>query len=377
MGPNDDVQFLSPDGTPLPDALGPQGAVAAPKIISRRSVLGVLALVAVLVAAGFVLNGRHPTSRPPAPHSADQAAPTVATPSSDVGAAEPLGPGPVDQAAAAAGRVFAVQAGRLVSIDPDDRHLFESAALTGFPDPQSVIVVADPGGSTVFVISRYRVPTRVTAFDAVTLVPTASEQWTGSVSSGAVLGGKLFLAGSALATWDPHAPGSLPVIAVDSVSGPFESIAADPVRHRVLLVRSAPRQVVAYNPGGGALTSGPVLVMPSAQLAVVDGRIWIVGPGPTPVGVVAFVDPVGLAVGISASVVVDLGLGAGLSGTGDHVLWLRNAEGQGALWCVDAQDGRVRQTWTNAPGTVASTNGMAYAATGQVLEPLALRGCPG
>ena len=370
MDRSDEVQFVDDGGLAAPDDdLVELGGARVPRWLTL-----IVAAAALAAGIGFALSrGGSAGGGSAAPGGTQStAAPQQAQ---GVGSPFPIGPTAAVDVAVFGGHIYALQAGRIAQVDPLTRQVTAQASVPGTTDASSLRLVTDPVHRLIWVLTLYTPDTLVSEFDAGALTLLRSVRWRQPLADATTLAGSLYFTSIAgLAVWHADAPAPQLIAGMGTHR---DAVAADPTRNRLLLVDDG-RDLSSYRPGGTASVSTPVSApVMKGDLVVVRGAIWFVGFAVTGTAVVAPVDPVSLRLGHNAGVVVDLGLGAELAGVGDSVVWVRNGAGTGALWCVDARDGKVWTSWGNAPGNVASTSRAGYLATGFALVPLIMGDCPG
>lgn len=176
------------------------------------------------------------------------------------------------------------------------------------------------------------------------------------------------------------------------VNGSVFSIAADPVRDRILFGTAVSTSAAGANSTygvavheidastRGVIGVGPPLPIGKESIAIVGDQIWVGGyaSGSTPR--LYHLDESSLqplqATGFGAGRAGDMGPGA-VVWPGASVLWVRSG-GSEALACVDPQSGALLESWDAVQGPVASVRGHAYAASDGSLDSLSLSGdCTG
>ena len=147
-------------------------------------------------------------------------------------------------------------------------------------------------------------------------------------------------------------------LTIRPVDLPFAiSLAADPPRHRLLLVG---RRVSAWRADRVTRVATAPDPFDWGQLAVVAGRIWAVGV--TNHGaVLAQLDPQTLRPVRHSPLESRLGPGAVLAATGRHDLLVRTGAGSDALWCIDARSGAIVRAWAHVAGAAVLAPDGVYA----------------
>ena len=175
------------------------------------------------------------------------------------------------------------------------------------------------------------------------------------------------------------------------VSGTVFSVAADPVRNRILYGGAASTPAVGQNSEGAIavhelnarthalIAVGSPLPIGKESIAVVGDQIWVGGYGSGSTPRLFHLD------GSSLQPLQTDGYGAGpdelgpgaIVWPGASVLWVRSG-GSEALACVDPQSGALLEQWETVQGPVASVRGHAFAASDGSLDELGLSGeCTG
>jgi hypothetical protein len=208
--------------------------------------------------------------------------------------------------------------------------------------------------------------------------------------SGAALDGQLWLATSdGLWVVGPDMPGGMGAAKV--ASGSVFSVAADPVRHRVLYGTAMSIPAGADSLGDIAIyeidarthavigISTP-LPIGKESIAIVGDQIWVGGYGSGSTPRLFHLDGASLeplhTTGLGAGNPLEFGPGA-IVWPGASVVWVRSG-GSEALSCVDPQSGALLERWDAVQGPVASMPGHAYAASDGSLDQLSLAGgCTG
>jgi hypothetical protein len=370
MDRSGEVQFVDDGGLAAPeDDVVQLGAGRFPRWLTLTVAAAALAAgIGFVLSRGGTTDGGSSASNAIASTSAPQQAQGVGSPF-------PIGPTAAVDVAVFGGEIYVLQAGRIAAVDPLTRQVIAQASVPGATSATSLRLVADAAHELLWVMTLYTVNTVISEFDARAFTLLHTVRWQQPLVDAATLSGYLYFTSVAgLAVWPLGAPA--PHL-IAGMSTHRDEVAADPTRQRLLLVDDG-RDLSSYRPGGSASAAPPVSApVMKGDLVVVHGAIWFVGFAVTGTAVVAPVDPSTLRVGHNAGVVVDLGLGAEVAGVGADVLWVRNGSGTGALWCVDAANGKVWTSWAHVPGNVASTSHAGYLATGFALLPLIMGSCPG
>lgn len=373
----DDVEFLTGAGD---DAAYAEDVVEFGRGRAPRWLLIALGIVvlALSATAAVTKDHQHPTAQR-AVIASDSPAPSplprsVFTPY--VGSALAIGPTAAVDVAVMGSRLYVLQVGRLAEIDLRTSRMLAQATVGDFADGPTLRLVTDPARNRVWVITVGMTPALITEFDGRTLARLRATTWPSSVRGAAVLDGYLYLQSSGVAALAPGDPTAHLVPALASETG---SIAADPLRHRLLVLRfGTPTRVLTYSRGSQPHVSGAAFDVSSADLAVVAGHVWLGGFGPAGAELEQL-DPVTFAPGPNNPLFDFLGAGARIVGRGQHVIWVRAASGQmaSALSCIDATNGAELRSWFGIGGQVGSDTGAAYIADGAAVLPLQLGRCRG
>ncbi|MGH8960668.1 MAG: hypothetical protein ACRDWT_05585 [Jatrophihabitantaceae bacterium] len=227
-------------------------------------------------------------------------------------------------------------------------------------------LIVDAAAHRLWLVTYGASPATVIEFDAWTLGEVGRLLWPSEVHAAAAMGGHLYLA-AVNAVVDIASATTAPRT-IDALTGQYTAIAADPVRSRLLLLDDTQgTQLVTYTPSSGRV-SGGVHVFDKLMLQVAGGQIWVSGWSDQHAAL-ARLDPRTLRPVTFSELSAQLTNGAILVSGGDHVLWVRAANDDYGLWCLDASSGNQLQYWQYA-GAVASRRGAAYVA--QRDGPLAL-----
>jgi hypothetical protein len=166
---------------------------------------------------------------------------------------------------------------------------------------------------------------------------------------------------------------------VSGLRGALGPVAADPTRHRLIVVDvSNPLAVWSYRHGERPYQSALRLPIGDGTIAVADGNIWVGGFG-TRGAVLYRLDPETLLPTAGGRAPM-FGPGADLLAGGRRVVWVRSGdESSDLLVCMEASTGRIEQRFRiigDIPA-VASTGGYAVLATAQGVLTMGLAGCRG
>lgn len=217
---------------------------------------------------------------------------------------------------------------------------------------------------------------RLYSVDASTLAMGPLIRAPSGTLAAAVLDGRLYL-DSNVGVYEVPSSGHGGTWSVVASGG--RAMAADPVRHRLLVVDDGGRRIHAYAPPDRAPVASAPLPFETTSITVAAGEIWVTGmtSGADPRPVLARLDPATLrVVGHSA-------LEASLTSpptvvAGGASLWIRSADGGSELWCVNPLTGAVAQRWSALPGIVAAGAGRAFVSYGGSVGMLHLNdGCAG
>lgn len=373
MRPPDGVEFLSgdDDSDETTDEIVEFGRARTPRWIVAVLVVAALALGVTAIAAKS--KHRRPVAQS-APTASAAPPSTVFTPY--IGAALSIGPTMTVDVAVSGTHLYVLQVGRLAELDTQNSAIIAQVPVGNPADGNSLRLVDDPTGTSIWVITFGRTPTSITQFDARTLRPIRATSWPAAVDGAAELDGYLYLQTDGVAVLGPHDqnPHLIP-----GLSGPPGSIAADGLRHRLLILKlGSPTRILTYSRGGTVQDSGAALDVSRADLAVVDGHVWLGGYGPAGAELEQL-DPVTFAPGPTNPLFAFLGAGARLVARGQHVVWVRAAPGQMSsfLSCINATDGTELRSWFGIEGQVASAVHSGFIADGSAVLPLQLGRCTG
>lgn len=155
------------------------------------------------------------------------------------------------------------------------------------------------------------------------------------------------------------------------------TVAADPGRHRVLLLeqRGAAVRIVAVSPDLTRSGAPSHLALSHVGLAVVGGRIWVAGDGRRSAALLRL-DPQTLRAVAHSPLETRLGRGARIVATGSRSLFVRARGDDRALWCVDSRSGAVQQWWPDAPGTPVVVSAAGPGARRSVIALVSADGSP-
>jgi hypothetical protein len=369
----DDIVFVEPDAEePSADEVLDVGS---PRTLSRR--FGVLALVVVAAAgiAAAVINEDDPKAPAALTRTASPSTSSSPAPGQDLISGTPK---PVDALIPAPGRLgfYGLSNERLVAFDLNGARRATSAPVRSVPtDGPEVTLAFDAVNSLVWVIPvGDDVVGTLEAYDASNLRLAVRLQLPDVVDHAAALDGQLYLmtrSGRLLRTQ----PDGRSLETVTRMSDSVGAMAADPQRHRLLLL-IYDRHVLlrSWVPSGAPAVSAH-LPFGKGDVAVVDGTIWVGGFGKHG-AVLAKADPRTLRGARSVPVAAQLGPGALLAGSGEGILFVRSGGQDAPLWCLNAANGVVEERWSGLPGIVASTSGAGLiAAPFEDVRPLEMTSC--
>lgn len=367
------IEFLRPDGTPepVPEELLDVGPPRRPR---RRMLVAVVVAGTVLLVAGIlasVLRGgghaAHPGAQLTHPEFVTGPA-VVVTPGLSVSVDIPSSAPAVE----VDGTVVAAAGGRLWWQLLDGT----LSSSSDIDEADGYSLVADPAQHRVWALLNRSRPEIVVASST-----GPARQFTfdmPGLAGAAVLDGQLYV------TTDTGVSG------VDTAGFGYSTratpvrggwgIAADPSRHRLLLMDSTGGQATlrAQRPTDARPEAQAALPIGKGSVVVVGGDIWAAGYG-TDGAVLARLDPASLRVVAVSPAADELGPGAEVVGVGRHVLLVRSGGGGDGLWCVDARSGAIDEKWSSVPGAVAAGPDGGYELTGTRDAPKLLTGgrCPG
>lgn len=356
-----------PDG--LEDVVGDDGP--PPRRGGGAVLLGLVAVVAVVVALTRPTDhipAAVPTTPPPS--NATSAAASAPPAQSSLGPALRLDGQPEDVLVAPLG-IYVTESDppALLRFDPAGRRI--EAVGPSLYDGAQVRVAGDlawtwmqGGAGTTFVRS----------FDARTLRVLATAELRGTAFSAAPYGGRLWLG-------TDH---GLVAVAADGQVSPMPglhvaavyAVAADPVRHRLLVASSdAHPLLAAYDPDTRQVTTAISIDVGKPSIAVTDDTVWVAGFGNPGTVLVRGYSAATLTPRPAPPAARLVGPGAIVS-AGAHTLWLRDG-GSTTLYCIDPRTGAPLQSWEGVE-SVSSAAGRAYVLTSISVNRLALAaGCRG
>ncbi len=313
----------------------------------RRTVL----IVAVLLVIAGLTVGLMVSSHNDHPRS--KASPQPALPvASGITPTGPTGTGGSDAAPAVLmnGFVYVVRDG-LLYMHALTRPLINETVVGPFRRPDaSYIVVGDAAHGRIWVVQSLVGSWTAYEYASGTLDPIDSRTAKGNATGAAVLAGDLYI-DTNVGVVRMIGPGASRLDATAMRGG--RAIAADPIRGRLLLLDldGSAAQVRAERPGAlrPLLVAAPSAVIAKGSLAVVGGRIWAAGFGERG-AVLIQLDPRTLRPLGSSPIEAEAGPGAVIVASGRQDFLVRSGDGRDNLWCVDARDGAVRQTWTDVAG---------------------------
>lgn len=380
MDRRDEVEFLADDGVEI--------LVDADDVVDfapQRAPNWVLGLCAGVVGVAVILaiaargDPKH-ASAPTEPVVPSVPVQPSAPPTSRLGDPLPAGSAYVSDVAVSGDWFYVLQSDSLTATTPvaDDptayaaaRHI--SAEGLGLPPGSGGRLVLDDAARRLWIVVSGG---PVLEFDAHTLQQLRHTSWAEPVSSAAGLGGHLYLATPSGVV--DYAPGQTRPALVPALRGHAGSIAADPRRGRLLVLKyGSPSQVLALLPGGKLSPVRGIVPLAKGNLGVTgDGHIWAGGFGDDG-AVLVRLNPHTLKPLPPSAPAPGLGPGVLIEAAGARSIWVRSGGGSDGLLCIDARTGAWQQFWNGVPGAVTSQRGFAYVASGGIIRPLVLAGCRG
>ncbi len=279
----------------------------------------------------------------------------------------------IQSMAAVDGHLVVLTPGYLIQISyGSDGGLYPSRqTAVGLPigDPSYATWELLSDGHRLWAISLGRA-NRVYLINPTTLQPVS--EWNATLVSGTVEGavaldGHLYLNTSS-GVYDVS-PATRRIGEDDVVARGGQAIAADPTRHRLLVLNDDGEWAVyAYRPPGFHPAESVSLPFQARSIAVAGGSIWVAGTSPGPPSQPALVrlDPSTLTVAGRADAEQTLPLAPIIVAQGTS-LWIRNGYGGGELWCVNPHTGAVEQHWAALPGILLVHGGYAFVADGTTI----------
>ena len=176
-------------------------------------------------------------------------------------------------------------------------------------------------------------------------------------------------------------------------NGPVFSVAADPVRHRILYGSEVSASAGANSLGSVVIyeidaktTTHPAIAVSAPlpigkeSIAIVGDQIWVGGYGSGSTPRLFHLDGSSLepiaTTGFGVGDPLELGPGA-IVWPGASVVWVRSGGSEG-LTCIDPQSGAVLEQWDAVQGPVFSVRGNAFGVSDGSLDQLTLTGdCTG
>ncbi len=334
----------------------------------RQLLIGAVVLVAAAVVAVVATRTGsvpHPAASSSRPRPTLPPAPPVAVTSGDV------------VATTVGDTAYAIDGGAVITIDLNTGARSVLRPAVGDLPETEYRILADPDHQRLWVIRSHDTALNVSWFDTGTLMQTGAEDDRGPLDDAAVLDGRLYLSTPArilsISQTEDVPPPALTI-------RPGQVIAADPSRHRLLVLRygSATGALVAQRPGARTPQARAAAPFGKGEFAVTSGRIWAVGFGRRH-AVIERLDPRTLRVQVRSPLEQHIGPGAVLAQIGRRHLLIRDAGGLGGeLWCVDAGTGAVTRHWADVPGTpVLAESGIYSLVAGQPLQRVDSSGCSG
>jgi hypothetical protein len=351
---------------------GPDEEVLDARPRSRWLVVLLAAVVAAVVVR-VVVSTHH--SRPRALRPVPAATPTRApTPN-----ARPVAGAAVtsmDLVTATVGdTVYALDAGVLVTVDLDDGQRFVVHANRGDAMDGAYALLADPDHQRLWLVRAHDDEIDVSWFDTTTLAQTGRQVDRGRLEAAAVLDGRLYLStsrGFRVLSQTEEVPAiPRPILPAADL------MAADPVRHRLLLGRitAGPVWLFAQRPAARSPEVRRHAPFGKGQLEVAGGLIWAAGFGAHG-AVLQRLDPRTLRPQSHSPLERALGPGALIVQADRRHLLVRSGGGGDALWCVDARTGGVKHYWPRVTGTPVLSDGGVFAlVAGEPLARLDSAGC--
>lgn len=213
------------------------------------------------------------------------------------------------------------------------------------------------------------------AFSTRDLRPLATFGWPRPIDSAVALDGWLYVSDPE-GVWAVHPNGLMPTSPL-LYGVQVHALAADPLRHRVLLLiddNGLRFATMVISPSISFFAAPPGLK--SGSLAVTrSGAIWLAGVGGNG-AILDRLDPRTLGVAGFGNVVAQLGPSASSLAAGDDTVVVGGESGQ--LWCVGGTDGATLQRWAIAGNRTAMATGTAFATQDNRLYRLRLKnGCTG
>lgn len=382
------IEFLDPEPDPHGDGHGGgEGLDTGPRQPVPRWVIG---LVGIAIAAAIVVvltlnNGGAPTAAPSSAHPASTAstrsrppatvssAPATSSTQSVVFVPGPLVArvialkhGPVQAMAFTRDGLAVLEPGYLSIIDPASGSVRGSAVLGE---------IGDVGLGPWRLFADGRVMWAVGGGHVYRLNPNNPEDvklYSGAGAGGTatVLDGRLYLAAlDGVYVLRTDATRAKRVVKLSGI----QAIAADPARHRLLVLArdNDTVSVRAYTPGKPHVPRAGVRLSinsGSGNLVVVQAAIWATGYNNDHGRVLLRLNPHTLAAIDTVPTSQKLGSDARLAGSGEADFWLRGA---GGLWCI-SHTGEPAQHWPFAAGAVTSRPNQAFAAIDDQIAQLRL-----
>lgn len=247
--------------------------------------------------------------------------------------------------------------------------------LAGVTPDATARLLLDPAAPLLWIAVEDGVHARLIEFGTDPLRKLRDVTWAEPLVAAAAYRGHVYVT-TDLGAAD-LAPGAARPVYIPGLSPAVGPIAVDPSRHRIVLMdQGYPTDVWTYRPGGRPIETTDPLPFGKGSIAVVDGAIWAGGYAQSG-AVLERLDPATLRPVARSPQQARFDPGAVVAGAGARVLWVRS-EGP-YLWCVNATDGRIAQTFlvpTNVNGVASDRSGAVVASDGGAVE-LVLSGCPG
>lgn len=362
------------------EQLAPDVIEVGPRRLTPRP-LAALSAIVVAVAALVLVHAGHSTR-------ALALLPRIgrAGPASDAGQLGPpiarFATAPID-VVAAPDRLYVARVGGLTVLNASNGRVLADATvaeLATHDDSMWYRLVLEPESQRLWLVdtdARHST-SRAIEFDASSLQRFATITIPSLVVAAVALDGQIFAA----TTDGVRVLGRVGSTPISGTSGFIAALAADPARHRLLLVIGD--QLLAVRPDGRGRSVAD-LGLAEAQVSVADAAIWASGVDaatsritrldPATLRPLASVDPLSGAPGSVPQLV----------GDGARSIWVRVAGDASGLSCLDARTGALGQNFPTADGLLAvSASGSrsgaparAYVVMGAAIRTLHLDGCPG
>jgi hypothetical protein len=384
MDRRDDIEFLAADGRVLAEVdPADDDEIAVGRLQVPRWLVGVgiaVAVAAVIVA--IAAQGPPKQVTAPEPELVSVVAVPSAPPTSRLGEPLPVGDERVSDALIAGEWFYTLQLKHLTATTPVigiaptyDRPRRISVEGFDLAEHADARLVLDTSAHRIWVVVQDVPDGQLIEYDAYSLIQLRASSWPEPINAAAALDGHLYLT-TASGVVD-FAPGNADPALLPMLQADTGSVAADPHRHRLLLLSNRASRVRIYRPGNGVSQAQASVPIDNGVLGVTgEGSIWVGGFGEHG-AVLVRLDPVRLGPMTFSPLSDQLGARAMVEAVGTSSVWVRSGRGGYGLWCVDAHTGVQRQFWADVPGNVTSQAGYAYLASGSVIRPLVLDECSG